>query len=62
MKRFALILASLVVLSPIALYAHEGHGVNGPAHYVTSPEHALPVVLVLAIIGYFVGKRIFKKA
>ena len=62
MKKFVLTLASLMVLIPMASFAHEGHGVHGPAHYVTSPEHAMPVVLILAIAAYFVRKRFFKKA
>lgn len=63
MKKIVLTLVSLLFLFPLITTAHEGHGVvnTGPAHYVFSPEHAIPIVLAVVLIGYFLGKKILKK-
>lgn len=38
-----------LIISPISLWAHEGHGIveYGPAHYLLSPEHSILLVVVV---------------
>jgi len=63
MKKLVWTITSFLTLLPFATIAHEGHGVVnvGPAHYVLTPEHGLPIVVVAAVAGYFIGKKILKK-
>jgi hypothetical protein len=63
MKKVIQTLISLLTFFPIATFAHEGHGVveHGPAHYVFSFEHALPLIALVAVVVYLVRKRIMKR-
>ena len=42
-----------ILLSPFALLAHPGHGHENPlspGHYVTNPEHFLPLALTIGVV------------
>lgn len=64
MKKLKSILLAGVTFSPVALFAHAGHGHENPlspGHYVGNPEHALPLALAIALIVLFVvGKRMLQ--
>ncbi|MBX7124206.1 MAG: hypothetical protein K1X47_00815 [Cyclobacteriaceae bacterium] len=52
------IIAVLVLLTPLSILAHPGHGHDnplGPGHYVGNPEHALPLALTIAVAMFVVG-------
>ncbi|MBS1507169.1 MAG: hypothetical protein JSS79_11040 [Bacteroidetes bacterium] len=62
------LLALFVALASVStVWAHPGHG-NGnplsPGHYVTSPEHALPLALTIAagivLANWLVAKHLRK--
>jgi len=60
MKKLALFLLSFL---PIVTYAHNGHGIfdaSNILHYVTNPEHALPLGGGIVLLGLLV-KRSSKK-
>ena len=63
MKKLILTLISVFTFLPLLTIAHEGHGIveNGPAHYVFSIEHALPLIALAAVVVFLVGKRIMKR-
>jgi hypothetical protein len=51
-KSFVAVVANLALTSSYAL-AHPGHAVeitstDSPVHYLVQPEHALPVVVIMA--------------
>lgn len=63
MKRSIIILAMLLVLCPIGLSAHEGHGwieATQIGHYLTSPVHIIPVSLALGL-GIYLWIRRYRK-
>lgn len=50
-------LLSLLALSPLFGWAHEGHGRtqgNTFLHYIAEPEHAVVVLLVVAAVAFSV--------
>ena len=63
MKKLISTLISFLMFLPFVTFAHEGHGVveHGPAHYVFSFEHALPLIALVAVVVYLVRKRIMKR-
>ena len=63
MKKLIASLISIMTFLPILTFAHEGHGVveHGPAHYIFSYEHALPLIAVVAVVVYLVRKRFMKR-
>lgn len=66
MKKITLPLTTvtLVLYSTMACLAHEGHGHESPlspGHYVTNPEHALPLALTLVVALTF-GWLLYRKA
>jgi hypothetical protein len=63
MKKLIPTLISLLAFLPMVTFAHEGHGVveQGPAHFVFSFEHALPLIALVAIVVYLVRKRMMKR-
>jgi hypothetical protein len=60
--RRASALSGLLLLT-LSTYAHEGHGVlhgHEPGHYLFSPEHGVPLLLVVFLIALFVGLRFWR--
>ena len=52
-----------MILSPWIAFGHDGHGIfNGSRleHYLTSPEHILWMIPVLALLAFYVKKKIFE--
>jgi hypothetical protein len=55
-----LLVVAAIIISPVALLAHPGHGHENPlspGHYVANPEHFIPLALtvgaaVLAVSAY----------
>lgn len=48
------------MITSMSALAHEGHGVlhgHEPGHYLFSQEHALPVILVTALVVLFLAGR-----
>jgi hypothetical protein len=65
MKSFRSILLAAATMSPLAVFAHAGHGHENPlspGHYLWNPEHALPLTLAVALIVvlFVVGKRMLQ--
>ena len=62
MKKIVWTIICFLMLIPFVTMAHEGHGLvnTGPAHYL-SPEHVLPIVLFVAVAGFFISKKVIKK-
>lgn len=61
---FPLTTITLVLSSAMTGRAHEGHGHESPlspGHYVTNPEHALPVALTLVVALAF-GWLVYRKS
>ncbi len=58
------ILFGILMLSPFLTYGHEGHGVatEGVRHYLLSPGHSIPVVLVLCVGIYLIQRKFAKKS
>lgn len=55
MEKIARVIISMVglLLTPIALFAHPGHGHENrlsPGHYVANPEHFLPLALTIGVM------------
>ncbi len=53
---FTSILSLLALLVPITALAHSGHGaLSGQelAHYLTSPAHVGPVLVLVACVAFF---------
>ena len=63
MKKYIPTLILALTSLPMLSLAHEGHGLvqNGPAHYIFSFEHALPLMAILAAIVYLVRKGITRR-
>ena len=61
MRPIFLTLSSLLaVLMPLTVQAHPGHGsLSGHelAHYLTSPAHVGPLLLILALGAFFFYRR-----
>ena len=60
MSRKSTLLATLMSSLPFLARAHEGHGhFSGYelAHYLASPEHAIPILAVLALSIVFIALR-----
>jgi len=53
-----------LMMSPTLAFGHEGHGTDPTiiTHYLLSPAHLLPSLLILGGILFFVIKFIRKKA
>lgn len=67
MKKITLPLTvALVLCSAITGFGHEGHGHESPlspGHYVTNPEHALPLALTLVValtFGWLLYRKTFR--
>lgn len=63
MKAIKSIVLGAAVVSPLAVLAHEGHGHENPlspGHYLANPEHAIPLALVLAVVVFIIGRKIFQ--
>lgn len=56
-------LAVLFIISPVMGFAHEGHGPvkDGVGHYILSPEHAIPLTLLVFAGVYFLVRKKIKK-
>ena len=54
-------LSLLLILTPLVTVGHEGHGINGPAHYILSLEHAVPIVLVIWSVVFIVSRKLKKQ-
>jgi hydrogenase/urease accessory protein HupE len=62
------LLALFVAIASVSgAWAHPGHGHGNPlspGHYVTTPEHVLPLALTIAVgiilANWFVAKRLNK--
>jgi hypothetical protein len=62
MKAIKSIVLGAAVFGPLAVLAHEGHGHENPlspGHYLANPEHAIPLALALAVVVFFIGRKIF---
>ncbi len=65
MKKALTYLAAMVIMMAVSLntVAHPGHGNDNPlapGHYVSNPQHALPIVLTLAmavVVSWILNKR-----
>jgi hypothetical protein len=60
MSRKSTLLATLMFSLPFLAQAHEGHGhFSGHelAHYLASPEHAIPLLAVLVLSIVFIALR-----
>jgi hypothetical protein len=60
MKTLKTILLAGVVSSPLAVFAHAGHGHENPlspGHYLWNPEHAIPLALTLIVVLFLVGRK-----
>ncbi|MCB0521026.1 MAG: hypothetical protein H6577_20040 [Lewinellaceae bacterium] len=54
------LLTLLVISLPAASFAHGGHGLFDPntlMHYVGTPEHALPILAIAAVVGWLLFRR-----
>ena len=65
MKTFKSILLAGVTFSPLALFAHAGHGHENPlspGHYLGNLEHAFPLALAvtLIVVLFLVAKRMLQ--
>jgi hypothetical protein len=50
--------AGAMLLSPVTLLAHPGHGHENPlspGHYVTNPEHFIPLALTIGAVLFAVS-------
>jgi hypothetical protein len=59
MKRMNLFFAALLA-TPAAALAHAGHGAFdglSPAHYLSSPEHVIPIALGVVLLGILAWRR-----
>ena len=58
--------ALLLLLSPVAAFSHEGHGLfHGTeiAHYLTSFSHAVPIFAILGLsVWYILSRRKNRKS
>lgn len=73
MEKIARVILGIIgiLLAPVAVFAHPGHGHESPlspGHYVTNPEHFLPLALsigavLMAALGYqyYLGQSKQKK-
>ena len=62
MLRRSSLLVIISVITSLPVLAHEGHGIlhgHEPGHYLFSPEHALPVSLVTALLIFLLANRIW---
>ncbi len=54
-------IAIAAALLPLTAFAHAGHGHgqgHEPIHFLSSPDHLIPVLLASAVaIGYFVYRK-----
>jgi hypothetical protein len=55
---------AMLTALPVFSFAHEGHGSENPlspGHFLSNPEHAVPLAMsVVAAIGAYVVYRILK--
>ncbi|MCH1442153.1 MAG: hypothetical protein L7W43_20985 [Rubripirellula sp.] len=60
LRSFAGLFCTTLFVSP--LMAHPGHGEGGATHYLATPEHLLPVLVVFAFLllafGMVLGGRV----
>lgn len=62
MFRKSSLLVTLVLTAAISAFGHEGHGVlhgHEPGHYLFSAEHAIPLMLAVALIAFLVGRKVW---
>lgn len=67
MKRiFSFLILVLISVMPLIVLAHAGHGHENPlspGHYITNPEHFIPlalavgVVVSILVVRFFVGTK-----
>ncbi|MCO6479114.1 MAG: hypothetical protein J5I94_20935 [Phaeodactylibacter sp.] len=65
MFRKALFFSSALLSLPLATQAHDGHGFfqgHELAHYLTSAEHAIPLILVGAAVVLLIGYQKWSQA
>ena len=48
LRAFAGLFCTTLFVSPLS--AHPGHGEDGATHYLATPEHLLPVLIVFAFL------------
>ena len=63
MKTLKTILLMGVVYSPLAVFAHAGHGHENPlspGHYLGNPEHAIPLALTLIVVLFLAGRKLLQ--
>ena len=65
MKTYKFILLAGATYSPLALFAHAGHGHENPlspGHYLGNPEHALPLALAITLIVvlFLIGRKVLQ--
>ena len=48
LRAFAGLFCTTLFVSPLS--AHPGHGEDGVTHYLATPEHLLPVLIVFALL------------
>jgi hypothetical protein len=48
LRAFAGLFCTTLLVSPLS--AHPGHGEEGATHYLATPEHVLPVLVVFALL------------
>ena len=48
LRAFAGLFCTILFVSPLS--AHPGHGNEGATHYLATPEHLLPVLVVFAFL------------
>jgi hypothetical protein len=60
MKTISRFLVLALALLPAFCFAHPGHGPvdHGPAHFMLSPIHAIPLLVALVLgIGWYFSRR-----
>ncbi len=52
-KIFRVVISIFILSTPLALFAHPGHGYYNPlspGHYVANPEHFLPLAITIGAV------------
>jgi hypothetical protein len=63
MKTFKSILLAIASFSPLAVFAHAGHGHENPlspGHYLGNPEHVIPLALTILVVSLLIGRKLFQ--
>lgn len=64
-KFIKMLLVVLTALSPVTIFAHPGHGNHNAQsilHYIATPTHLLPLILVVGFVVFILVKRSLNKS